>query len=80
MARHFLSIWFFIGVLLDIYGILILGAGIYDLIRPPDHPVAMAYLHAGIWWGALLLFLGAVYTIKFAPKSAQKQKQTGSQD
>ena len=44
MARHFVSIWFFIGILLDIYGILILGAGIYDLVQPPEHPVKMAYL------------------------------------
>lgn len=74
MARHFISIWFFIGILLDIYGILILGAGIYDLVRPPEHLVKMAYLHAGIWWGALLLLLGLIYTIKFAPRSAPQVK------
>ena len=69
MARHFVSIWFFIGLLLDFYGILILGAGIYGLIRPPEHPVAMSHLHAGIWWGALMLLLGLIYTFKFSPHS-----------
>jgi hypothetical protein len=68
MGRHFISIWFFIGVLLLIYGVLITGAGIYDLFRPPDNPVHLAYLHAGIWWGGLLTLLGLIYTIKFAPK------------
>jgi hypothetical protein len=68
MARHFVSIWFFIGVLLDIYGILILGRGIYDLVHPAAYTVVMAHLHAGIWWGALLLVLGLIYTIKFAPR------------
>jgi uncharacterized BrkB/YihY/UPF0761 family membrane protein len=68
MHRHFISIWFFIGILLGIYGTLILGAGIYDLVHPPEQTVKMAYLHAGIWWGALLLILGLVYTYKFAPK------------
>jgi hypothetical protein len=68
MARHLVSIWFFIGILLDIYGILILGSGIYDLIHPSAYLVKMANLHAGIWWGALLLVLGLIYTIKFAPR------------
>jgi hypothetical protein len=68
--RHFISIWFFIGILLTIYGVLILGSGIYSLIHPPppDQRVVLAYLHAPIWWGALLLALGGFYTIHFRPK------------
>jgi hypothetical protein len=60
-----LSIWFFIGLLLLAYGILILGAGVYQLDHPPD--VKLAELHVGIWWGALLTVLGLVYTLKFRP-------------
>jgi hypothetical protein len=63
-----LSIWFFIGLLLLAYGILILGAGIYELSNPPEHPVVLANLHAGIWWGALLTVLGLIYTLKFKPR------------
>jgi hypothetical protein len=62
-----IPIWFFIGALLLAYGFLILGAGIYELTSPPEHPVVLAELHAGIWWGALLIVLGAIYTIKFKP-------------
>jgi len=62
-----ISIWFFIGVLLLIYGVLILGAGIYDLWNPAAHPVVRSDLHAGIWWGALLMVMGAVYSLRFAP-------------
>ena len=62
-----ISIWFFIGVLLLIYGVLILGAGIYDLSNPAAHPVVLANLHAGIWWGALLIALGVVYSLRFRP-------------
>jgi hypothetical protein len=62
-----ISIWFFIGLLLLACGVLICAAGIYELISPPEHPVVLAGLHAGIWWGALLIALGAIYTIKFAP-------------
>ena len=63
-----LSIWFFIGVLLTIYGLLITGAGVYDLFSPPVHPAVLANLHTGIWWGALLLVIGLIYFIRFYPK------------
>jgi hypothetical protein len=63
------SLWFFIGLLLDVYGVLILGASLHDLAEPPEHPVVLANLHAGIWWGALLIVLGLVYTFTFSPSS-----------
>jgi hypothetical protein len=63
-----ISIWFFIGALLLIYGVLIAGAGLYDLATPPEHPVVLANLHAGIWWGALLIVLGGFYAIRFRPR------------
>jgi hypothetical protein len=63
-----ISIWFFIGVLLLFYGVVILGAGIYEYSNPPEHPVVLAELHAGIWWGLLLTVLGAWYTNHFKPK------------
>ena len=62
-----ISIWFFIGVLLVIYGVLILGAGIYDLFYPPSIEVVLAKLHASLWWGAVILVMGIVYTKVFMP-------------
>jgi hypothetical protein len=66
-GRGLISIWFFVGAILLVYGVLILGAGVYELIQPPEHPVVMADLHAGIWWGALLILLGTFYCLRFAP-------------
>ena len=73
-----ISIWFFIGALLLIYGILICGAGIYDMTSPSAASVARAEanlhwdgvdnLHVAIWWGGLLIIMGAFYTFKFAPR------------
>ena len=63
-----ISIWFFIGALLLVYGVLILGAGIYEQVVPPGHPVVLAELHAAIWWGVLLIILGVVYLIRFSPR------------
>ena len=72
--KHFISIWFFIGLLLAVYGVLIFGSGIYELVSPAAGEAQsaiprnmMANLHAAIWWGALLLALGLVYVINFRP-------------
>jgi hypothetical protein len=65
-----ISIWFFIGLLILIYGVLILGAGISELSSPSS--VVMAELHVGIWWGALLIVIGALYVYFFRPGRSQK--------
>lgn len=67
-GKGFISIWFFIGLLLFMYGLLILGAGIYNFYVPPKVPVVLESLHAGIWWGALLLLIGGFYCWRFNPK------------
>jgi hypothetical protein len=58
-------------MLLLIYGILILGAGIHDLLVPPKQAPVLAELHAGIWWGGLLVVLGAGYSYRFLPRKGQ---------
>ena len=63
-----ISIWFFIGILVFAYGIVITSAGIYEVFVAPAHPVVLASLHAGVWWGALMLILGGFYIYRFSPK------------
>jgi hypothetical protein len=64
-----ISIWFFIGISLAVNGALILVAGIYQLVNPPADPgVVLFNFHANVWWGAVLLVLGLVYCMKFAPR------------
>ena len=63
-----ISIWFFIGVSLVMNGALILGAGIWEIVHPPINPVVLFGLHANVWWGALLLVIGSVYSIHFRPR------------
>jgi hypothetical protein len=62
-----ISIWFFIGISLLVNGLLILGAGIYELAYPPQVPVVLFHLHSSIWWGAILASIGAFYCIYYAP-------------
>jgi uncharacterized membrane protein len=65
-----IPIWFFIGVVLLIYGVLILASGIYGVFYPPpvEHRVALWELHADIWWSILLIIVGLVYSIKYKPQ------------
>lgn len=68
-----IAIWFFIGVVLVIYGGMILGYGLYEWstgIYPAG--VQLTELHTPVWWGALLAALGLVYVVKFRPDRAQK--------
>jgi hypothetical protein len=71
MTKGAVSIWFFIGALLLVYGVLITGAGVYGLSHPPL--VVLADLHVGIWWGALLTLLGCVYCYAFFPKRGTRE-------
>jgi hypothetical protein len=64
----FISIWFFIGVLLTVYGVLITATGLFELASPPANPPVLFNLHANIWWGAVLLAIGLVYFIRFFPR------------
>ena len=61
-----ISVWFFIGALLDIYGVLILGSGLAGM-GAPTPGVVLGELHVDVWWGALLLIVGAFYTFAFRP-------------
>lgn len=67
--EHQIPIWFFIGGLLVVYGLLILGAGLFHLAVPPpvERQVALYHLHADIWWGAFMTLVGLFYCVKYNP-------------
>jgi len=60
-----IPVWFFVGVLFLVYGILIFASGLVEWSHPPD--TVLAELHAPVWWGGLLIVLGAVYCAMFRP-------------
>lgn len=61
-----LSIWFFIGALLAIYGALILAEGVRDF-NSQITQTAMSHLHLPVWWGIGLIILGGFYLVHFRP-------------
>ena len=60
-----LPVWFFIGLLLTVYGVIILITSLIDLSRPPT--AVLAQYHPGIWGGVLLILVGGFYTLHFWP-------------
>ena len=64
--HHIIPVWFFVGVLFSIYGVLILASGLAEWNHPPS--TTLAELHAPVWWGSLLILLGLFYVVLFKPK------------
>ncbi len=67
-----IPIWFFIGVLLVIYGAMIFAYGLYEVASGNLANVQLANLHTPLWWGGLLLLLGIFYCVKFRPRRSAK--------
>ncbi len=61
-----IPIWFFIGSLVLVYGVIIFATGLYHLVRPAQG-VLLANLHADLWWGLLMIAVGLIYGIKYCP-------------
>jgi FtsH-binding integral membrane protein len=61
-----LPVWFFIGMLLTIYGVIILITSIVDWSQPSQ--AVLAQYHPGLWGGILLLLIGSFYVLKFRPR------------
>jgi hypothetical protein len=62
-----IAVWFFIGVLLVVYGAMITAYGIYQAVTGNYPQVQLVELHTPIWWGATLLVIGLLYVVKFRP-------------
>ena len=68
--HEMLPVWFFIGVLLLAYGVIILYVGIRDYRSLAT--VVLAKYHASLWGGIVLILLGGGYTIRFWPRRRRK--------
>jgi hypothetical protein len=73
MDDNRISIWFFIGSLLTIYGFIIFIVSVPQLLGAGHEPdVVLPGLHAGVWWGILLVALGVMYVVVFWPWKKKK--------
>ncbi len=51
-------IWYFVGVILTVIGILVVISGVMNLINPPLEPTVLAHLHVNLWWGLIITVAG----------------------
>ncbi len=63
--HHIIPVWFFVGVLLLVYGVMICVSGLVEWSHPPN--TVLAETHAPVWWDGLLTVLGSVYCWVFRP-------------
>jgi hypothetical protein len=65
-----LSIWFFCGILMLAYGVVLVFTGVTEFHHPPPNEVLLPWLeplHPTLWWGVLLTIFGGFYSIRFRP-------------
>jgi hypothetical protein len=60
-----ISIWFFCGILMLTYGVVLVITGILEFRHPP--PTVLAALHPTLWWGLMMAIFGGFYTGRFWP-------------
>ena len=70
-TKNMISIWFFVGCLLALYGALILAAGLQTYSNRRSANIAMQNLHLQGWWGTGLLVIGLFYVIRFRPRRSR---------
>ena len=66
-----IPIWYFVGLLLLVYGVIILASGLYQISHPA--PTVLNRLQPAVWWGALLTIMGAVYVFVHRPGRNSKE-------
>jgi uncharacterized membrane protein HdeD (DUF308 family) len=57
-------IWYFVGLILFIIGLIIEINGIYFLFNPSADKKVLANIHPDLWWGGIMIIVGLIYIIK----------------
>jgi drug/metabolite transporter (DMT)-like permease len=56
-GREPLPIWFFVGVILAVYGVLVIAGNFMT-----SRPTVLSETRPGLWWGALMVVAGGIFT------------------
>jgi hypothetical protein len=56
-TRNLVPIWFWVGLILTIYGTIITILGLLSL-SGEGHGTVLGHLHPDLWWGAIMLLSG----------------------
>ena len=56
------SIWFWVGLVLGVYGLIVTATGIYYIFEP-DTLTITGHLNPNLWWGAIMTAAGLVFLV-----------------
>jgi hypothetical protein len=61
-GHRMLSIWFFVGLMLTVFGVIVTATGVYFVFRPQNATV-LAELNPSLWWGLIMLAAGVLFLL-----------------
>lgn len=59
-TKQMISIWFWVGIVMVVYGILVSSTGIYYIFSPPENYGAK-WTNPNLWWGTVMLLTGLLF-------------------
>jgi hypothetical protein len=68
------SIWFFVGIMMLAYGLVLLPYGAYEWFGNHEADTVLHHLHPTFWWGLLIFLFGLFYTLKYQPQPGDENK------
>ena len=74
--KQMLPIWFFIGILFTVLGVIITATGINYVFNPQDKTI-LHELNPNLWWGFVILVTGILFLY---PTVKEKMKKKGMTD
>jgi hypothetical protein len=57
-------IWYFVGLILLVIGVLVFCSGIYQYFNPPLITTVLAETQPNIWWGGIMIVFGGGMYLK----------------
>jgi hypothetical protein len=69
-----LSIWFFVGMMMLSYGVVLLPYGAWAWFSNHEANTVLHQLHPTFWWGMLITIFGGYYTARFRPRRGDKDR------
>lgn len=60
-TKQMKPIWYFVGLMLSVMGVIILISGIVDYSSTATTKTVLSNLHPAIWWGAIMIIAGMIF-------------------
>jgi len=74
-TRSLVPIWFWVGLILTLYGAIITILGLLSL-PGKGHGTVLAHLHPDLWWGAIMLLFGLALLVPQVLRMRREGRRT----